>query len=239
MKVRFYMKFKVGEQYKVKDSSSVEYNNIIEITKAKYDVFGHRRFAYEIIENVSGVDTENIIKSFSERSVFANNLVKVVRELPRKFYVKCKTEERVDNVLKKAEELGYKWNSGDNATAFREFEAPVIIFFDRDKTIVYGTDIKGYEKVRYKDFVAHNDNSRYTGKIIFVDGDKEFETGHVYEIEKGKLKRPGHEQLLPCDEDDYFKDFDDVVDYFKCTKERTHRRCGWSAKTLTVLEVKE
>ena len=234
------MKFKVGEQYKVKDSDSNEYNNIIEITGTKPSLFGDKEFTYEIVENVSGVNTEIIKKSFCEISEFANCLVKVVRELPRKFYVKCKTEERVDNVLKKAEELGYKWNSGDKATAFREFEAPATLFFD--ETIMYNIfacDTKGYEKVRYKDFIAHNDNSRYTGKIIFVDGDEEFETGHVYEIEKGKLKRPGHEQLLPCDEDDYFKDFDDVVDYFKCTKERTHRRRGWSSKTLTALEVKE
>ena len=234
------MKFKVGEQYKVKDSDSNEHNNIIEITGFNYDLFGCKKVTYEIVENVSGVDTEKINKSFSKGSKFADNLVKVVRELPRKFYVKCKTEERVDNVLKKAEELGYKWNSGDNATAFREFEAPATLFFD--ETIMYNIfacDTKDYEKMRYKDFIVYDDNKRYTGKIIFVDGDEEFETGHVYEIEKGKLKRPGREQLLPRDEDDYFKDFDDVVDYFKCTKERTHRRRGWSSKTLTALEVKE
>ena len=236
------MKFKVGEQYKVKDSDSNEYNNIIEITGTKPSLFGDKEFTYEIVENVSGVNTEIIKKSFCEISDFADNLVKVVRELPRKFYVKCKTEERVDNVLKKAEELGYKWNAGQNATEFRRFEAPVTICFDNYKTITFSTfdyDDAKYAKVRYKDFIAHNGNSHYNGKIIFVDGDDEFKTGHVYEIEKGKLKRPGHEQLLPCDEDDYFKDFDDVVDYFKCTKERTHRRRGWSSKTLTALEVKE
>ena len=235
------MKFKVGEQYKVKDSDSNEYGNIIEITGFNYDLFGHKKVTYKIIENASGVDTKNIITSFSERSAFADCLVKVLRELPRKFYVKCKTEERVANVLKKAEELGYKWNAGQNATEFRRFEAPVTICFDNYKTIVYGTfdyDDAGYAKVRYKDFIAYEDNRRYSGKIIFVDGDEEFEEGHIYEIEKGKLKWPGREGLLPLDEDDYFKDFDDVVDYFKCTKERT-RIYGWSNKTLTVLEVKE
>ena len=228
------MKFKVGERYKVKDSDSNEYGNIIEITKAKYDVFGHRRVTYEIVENVSGVDTEKIGKSFDEISIFADNLVKVVRELPRKFYVKCKTEERVDNVLKKAEELGYKWNGGQAATEFREFEAPVIIFFDRDKTIIYGTfdcDTKSYEKVRYKDFIAYDDNRRYTGKIIFLNGDDEFKTGNICKVVDGKIQR---DSLTVLPYIGYFETFEDVKNYFggKCS-ERIGR---WSTAELLVEE---
>ena len=228
------MKFKVGEQYKVKDSDSNEYGNIIEITKAKYDVFGHRRVTYEIVENVSGVDTEKIGKSFDEISIFADNLVKVVRELPRKFYVKCKTEERVDNVLKKAEELGYKWNGGQAATEFREFEAPVIIFFDRDQTIIYDAfdcDTKGYEKVRYKDFVAYYKSEHYNGKIIFVNGDDNFKTGDILEVVDGKIQRDNLFSV-PCT--GYFESFEDVKNYFG--GKLSERIGSWSTAELLVEE---
>lgn len=77
----------------------------------------------------------------------------------------------------------------------------------------------------------------YNGKIIFTKGDNIFKTGHIYEVNDGRINtvRSGR---VPAEEP--FKDIEDVKDYFtgNCDKNRKRGR-GWLPYTLELMEVKE
>lgn len=67
-------------------------------------------------------------------------------------------------------------------------------------------DERGLEKVEEKA------PEPYSGKIIFTKGDCIFETGHIYEIVKGKIRDPCNGHLLPGNR--RFTSIEDVKDYF-------------------------
>lgn len=55
-------------------------------------------------------------------------------ELVSKFYVKCKTCERLGNVLQKAEKLGYFWGDRARATRWKpdcDYNEGIVVFFQR------------------------------------------------------------------------------------------------------------
>lgn len=77
----------------------------------------------------------------------------------------------------------------------------------------------------------------YNGKIIFTKGDNIFKTGHIYEVNDGRINTDQYGRV-PAEEP--FKDIEDVKDCFtgNCDKNRKRER-GWSAYTLELMEVKE
>lgn len=107
-------------------------------------------------------------------------------ELVSKFYVKCKTEERLGNVLQKAEKLGYVWGDRARPTNWKpdcDYNEGIVVFFNDHKEISYsnfselklfGTD---YTKVKYKVFVSEDPEQEQVarfepGKRYFFDVEK-------------------------------------------------------------------
>lgn len=80
----------------------------------------------------------------------------------------------------------------------------------------------------------------YSGKICFLTGDEEFITGKVYEVVNGQIYVPSIDEMVPdmFDPDGFFKDFEDVKDFFSCDVDR-ERYMGWSPYTLELTEVKD
>lgn len=77
----------------------------------------------------------------------------------------------------------------------------------------------------------------YNGKIIFTKGDDTFKTGHIYEVNDGRVIAPAYGSL-PLIEP--FKDIEDVKDYFTGNLDGNRKReKGWSPYTLELMEVKE
>lgn len=77
----------------------------------------------------------------------------------------------------------------------------------------------------------------YNGKIIFTKGDGMFKTGHIYEVNDGRIFTPTYGSL-PFKEP--LKDIEDVKDYFTGNLDGNRKReNGWSAYTLELMEVKE
>ena len=77
----------------------------------------------------------------------------------------------------------------------------------------------------------------YNGKIIFTKGDEMFKTGHIYEVNDGRIKTVEYGKL-PMREP--LKDIEDVKDYFTGNLDGNRKReKGWSAYTLELMEVKE
>lgn len=74
----------------------------------------------------------------------------------------------------------------------------------------------------------------YNGKIVFTKGDNTFKTGHIYEVEDGRINTE-HGQV-PREEP--FKDIEDVKDYFTGNRDRKRER-GWLPYTLELMEVKK
>lgn len=80
----------------------------------------------------------------------------------------------------------------------------------------------------------------YSGKICFLTGDEKFIAGKVYEVVNGQICVPGIDEMVPhmFDPDGFFKDFEDVKDFFSCDVDR--ERClGWSPYTFELTEVKD
>lgn len=77
----------------------------------------------------------------------------------------------------------------------------------------------------------------YNGKIIFTKGDSIFKTGHIYEVEGGRISTDKY-GWVPLEE--ALKDIEDVKDYFtgNCDGNRK-REYGWAPYTLELMEVKE
>lgn len=77
----------------------------------------------------------------------------------------------------------------------------------------------------------------YNGKIIFTKGDSIFKTGHIYEVNDGRINTD-QSGRVPTEEP--FKDIEDAKDYFvgNCDGNRKRER-GWSTYTLELMEVKE
>ena len=77
----------------------------------------------------------------------------------------------------------------------------------------------------------------YNGKIVFTKGDSIFKTGHIYEVEDGRINTVRSGQV-PRGEP--LKDIEDVKDYFtgNCDGNRKRER-GWTFCTLELMEVKE
>ena len=77
----------------------------------------------------------------------------------------------------------------------------------------------------------------YNGKIIFTKGDGMFKTGHIYEVNDGRINTVEYGQL-PMREP--LKDIEDVKDYFTGNLDGSRKReKGWSPYTLELMEVKE
>lgn len=76
----------------------------------------------------------------------------------------------------------------------------------------------------------------YNGKIVFTKGDSIFKTGHIYEVEDGRINTEYGQ--VPREEP--LKDIEDVKDYFtgNCDRNRKRER-GWSLYTLELMEVVE
>lgn len=91
-------------------------------------------------------------------------------------------------------------------------------------------DERGLEKVEEKA------PEPYSGKIIFTKGDCIFETGHIYEIVKGKIRDPRDGRLLPGNR--RFTSIEDVKDYFTSYLKRKNE-LGWDNNTLEFIEVIE
>lgn len=91
-------------------------------------------------------------------------------------------------------------------------------------------DERGLEKVEEKA------PGLYDGKIIFTKGDDVFETGHVYEIVKGKIRDPRDGYLLPNNR--RFTSIEDVKDFFTAYSKRKNNP-GWDTNTLEFIEVIE
>lgn len=91
-------------------------------------------------------------------------------------------------------------------------------------------DERGLEKVEEKV------PEPYNGKIIFTKGDCIFETGHIYEIVKGKIRDPRDGYLLPGNR--RFTSIEDVKDFFTAYSKRKNNP-GWSTNTLELIEVIE
>lgn len=91
-------------------------------------------------------------------------------------------------------------------------------------------DERGLEKVEEKA------PEPYSGKIIFTKGDCIFETGHIYEIVKGKIRDPRDGYLLPGNR--RFTSIEDVKDYFTSYLKRKNE-LGWDNNTLEFIEVIE
>lgn len=91
-------------------------------------------------------------------------------------------------------------------------------------------DERGLEKVEEKA------PEPYNGKIIFTKGDCIFETGHIYEIVKGKIRDPRDGYLLPGNR--RFTCIEDVKDYFTAWSGRRNDP-GWDNNTLELIEVIE
>ena len=91
-------------------------------------------------------------------------------------------------------------------------------------------DERGLEKVEEKA------PEPYSGKIIFTKGDCIFETGHIYEIVKGKIRDPRDGHLLPGNR--RFTSIEDVKDYFTAHLKRKNEP-GWDNDTLEFIEVIE
>lgn len=79
---------------------------------------------------------------------------------------------------------------------------------------------------------------RYSGKIIFTKGDDVFRTGHIYEVEDGRMVDPRGGALLPHEARSPLKDLADVKDYFTAQENRKWQK-GWSHETLEFIEVKD
>nr|DAJ92482.1 MAG TPA: hypothetical protein [Caudoviricetes sp.] len=77
----------------------------------------------------------------------------------------------------------------------------------------------------------------YNGKIVFTKGDNIFKTGHIYEVNDGRINTD-QSGRVPAGEP--LKDIEDVKDYFtgNCDGNRK-RKFGWSPYTLELMEVKE
>lgn len=77
----------------------------------------------------------------------------------------------------------------------------------------------------------------YNGKIIFTKGDSIFKTGHIYEVNDGRINTAKFGRV-PTEEP--LKDIEDVKDYFtgNCDGNRK-RKFGWAPYTLELMEVKE
>lgn len=77
----------------------------------------------------------------------------------------------------------------------------------------------------------------YNGKIIFTKGDSIFKTGHIYEVNDGRINTDQYGRV-PAEEP--FKDIEDVKDYFVGKRDGSRKRKrGWSQYTLELMEVKE
>lgn len=96
--------------------------------------------------------------------------------------------------------------------------------------LVPSFDERGLEKVEEKA------PEPYSGKIIFTKGDCIFETGHIYEIVKGKIRDPRDGHLLPGNR--RFTSIEDVKDYFTSYLKRKNE-LGWDNNTLEFIEVIE
>lgn len=75
----------------------------------------------------------------------------------------------------------------------------------------------------------------YNGKIIFTKGDSIFKTGHIYEVNDGRINTD-QSGRVPTGEP--LKDIEDVKDYFTGKFDRKRER-GWSLYTLELMEAKE
>nr|DAK81821.1 MAG TPA: hypothetical protein [Bacteriophage sp.] len=77
----------------------------------------------------------------------------------------------------------------------------------------------------------------YNGKIIFTKGDGMFKTGHIYEVNNGKIVTLEYGSL-PISKP--LKDIEDVKDYFTGNLDGNRKReKGWSPYTLELVEVIE
>ena len=74
----------------------------------------------------------------------------------------------------------------------------------------------------------------YNGKIVFTKGDRTFKTGHIYEVNDGRINT----EYGQAPREEPFKDIEDVKDYFTGNRDRKRER-GWSPYTLELMEVKE
>lgn len=85
--------------------------------------------------------------------------------------------------------------------------------------------------------VSEEPSKLYNGKIIFTKGDGMFKTGHIYEVNNGKIVTLEYGSL-PISEP--LKDIEDVKDYFTGNLDGNRKReKGWSPYTLELMEVKE
>lgn len=76
----------------------------------------------------------------------------------------------------------------------------------------------------------------YNGKIVFTKGDGIFKTGHIYEVNGGRINT----EYGQVPEEEPFKDIEDVKDYFTGNRDgKRKRKRGWSPYTLELMEVKE
>ena len=118
-------------------------------------------------------------------------------------------------------------NDGDTIT--------IEVLEHKNMTFEAGTEC-GVES-KYFDLVEEA-TKLYNGKIVFTKGDSIFKTGHIYEVNDGRINADWYGQQIPSEEP--FKDIKDVKDYFtgNCDGNRK-RKIGWAPYTLKLMEVKE
>lgn len=77
----------------------------------------------------------------------------------------------------------------------------------------------------------------YNGKIIFTKGDNIFKTGHIYEVNDGRINTDQYGRV-PTGEP--LKNIEDVKDYFTGNLDGNRKRkSGWTPYTLELMEVVE
>lgn len=148
---------------------------------------------------------------------------------------------KVGDIVKGNSEIGRRYTvTNDNMTRGKVINATgdfITIEVLSHKTMPdeVGEEYAGVES-KYFDLVEEAPKL-YNGKIIFTKGDNIFKTGHIYEVNDGRINTDQYGRV-PAEEP--FKDIEDVKDYFtgNCDKNRKRER-GWSMYTLELMEVKE
>lgn len=148
---------------------------------------------------------------------------------------------KVGDIVKGNSEIGRRYTvTNDNMTRGKVINATgdfITIEVLSHKTMPdeVGEEYAGVES-KYFDLVEEAPKL-YNGKIIFTKGDNIFKTGHIYEVNDGRINTDQYGRV-PAEEP--FKDIEDVKDYFVGKRDGSRKRKrGWSQYTLELMEVKE
>lgn len=165
--------------------------------------------------------------------IFGTGIKEVKPKEPHKF--------KVGDIVKGNSESSRRYSvTNDNMThgkVIRVTGDTITIEVLSHKTMLdeVGEEYAGVES-KYFDLVEEAPKL-YNGKIIFTKGDNIFKTGHIYEVNDGRINTDQYGRV-PAEEP--FKDIEDVKDYFVGKRDGSRKRKrGWSQYTLELMEVKE